>query len=265
MPLRPISPIARPPIKDTLKVDVRPEREPLAPPDRTQDVLEPSTPSLSRDPIFRPPPAWKPPLKPPLKPPTDVPVTPRPPADRPPIWDGVGMIPPSFRLEYPDGLRRPPTVDDLTVLWGLDNRTPDEVVALVRTNLSGPLHPENRGFIDRSVRIAHRAFTVAVNNAFTPNTPFQTFKGQFPADARFELLGTLAMLHPTLVRVKVPGEAEPQIYELTPAGYQRLSKVPYPVIMETPLSFHPALVAPSYPSWSMAALSQPLTVVTEPR
>lgn len=265
MPIRPsdlLRPIA--PVRDQVEVDVKLPAtlpRPVTSPDQWTDpaVKPPSTriPSITLDPL-------RPPKLPPFRPPTE-PIRPPPPAERPPIWDGVGMIPPTFRMEFPDGLRRAPRLDDITIQWGLDNRTPDEVAKLVRSNFSGAVHQQNEGFIERSVPKTHRAFTVAVNNAFTPNSPFQAFRAQLPPDAEFTMLGTLAAdLHPTLVRVKFPQEAEPRLYELTPDGYQQRSNVSYPIIMETPLQFDPDRVAPSYPSWTMAQLATPLTTVFEP-
>jgi hypothetical protein len=177
-----------------------------------------------------------------------------------------GLIAPTLAdIEIPPNLGRPPTSADVKVLHGFDGKTPDEVAALVRADITNAVDPSNESFVHRTAVQTFTLFTIAVNNVFVAGSPPATFvAGLVHGGARLTMLGTPSWDDPTVLMAETAGAA-PRYYALAEHGvYQPMPSMPYPVLMQTPLRLDPAGVRVTYPAWSAPVLAGPTSVVIEP-
>src|SRR5258708_6757822 len=85
------------------------------------------------------------------------------------------FVPPTFDLESPDQPNLPgippgpPSIASITVKTGLDGRTPEQVIALVKSKITNPIAAQNTNFVDSTIRTTQKYFTIAVNNIFVPS------------------------------------------------------------------------------------------------
>jgi hypothetical protein len=173
--------------------------------------------------------------------------------------------PVAFHMEVPDNLGRQPMFEDVIIHKGLDGRSPSQAVERVRSKLATPLHPSNVGLIQKTALITHKAFTLAVNNAFIEGSPAnRLIKGEL-AGADVSILGVMSQVQPTVLMAKVPGERTARFYAPTPGGgYQRIEKLSYSVVMKARLEKGvEGGVRVSYHQWNHPALAGETTTVTE--
>ena len=189
------------------------------------------------------------------------PLVPTPPVVDDPRLPGKRFVTPSLVLVVPDGLGRAPTSDDVEVRQGFDGRTPDEAVAVARRGCTSTVHPRNEAFVEKTLRDNHKAFTLAVNNAFIPNAPFQQLVTQFPG-AKLTVVGTMSSLNPVLVKVEQPNQ-EPVYLSRQSGTYQPIAPMSYPVVMQAVIRQTPPGVALSYPKWSAPQLIGETCTISE--
>ncbi|MBX3228654.1 MAG: hypothetical protein KIT84_08380 [Labilithrix sp.] len=180
-----------------------------------------------------------------------------------------GFEPPtSARLSIPDGLGRPPTSNDVTVEAGFDGKSPDDVVALVRSRLTNKLYSGNERFVDETVRTNHKAFTIALGNLFAPSSPTAALVNGLQAD-RITMLGTMSAVTPTIIMVEKAGAATYYARGEGSGAYQPIPKPRYPIIMRSRVRTlsHPEGpgVRVFYPAWSAKVLEGPTGTVIESR
>lgn len=173
----------------------------------------------------------------------------------------IAFTPPRCELVVPDNLGRPPTLADVTVKAGFDGLAPAQAAQKVLASSTTPVAAQNTAFVLQTATDVHKAFTIAVNNAFIPGSPFAQLAAAHP-NASFAILGTMSEVHPALVQMTVPGQP-PALYQPIPGGYEPVAKNPYQVVMKADLRRLPPGVRISYPAWSVPALSGQLGTVTE--
>src|SRR5687767_214452 len=78
----------------------------------------------------------------------------------------AGYRRPEFHMIVAETQGRPPTSSDVRIRLGFDGRNPAQALEQVLENAASPIHPHNQSFVTRTVQANHKAFTIAVNNAF---------------------------------------------------------------------------------------------------
>lgn len=166
------------------------------------------------------------------------------------------------RLSLPDGHTGRPTFDDITVVTGFDERSPDEATALVRARITNVVHSSNERFIDTQIRRAHKSFTLAIGNFFAAGSP-QAQLASSVQGGSITLLGTLTASVPTVVMVEKDGQTT-YYARRTGGAYQPTSKPRY-VVMRARIN--PTAESPGvrifYPAWSAKVLAGPTVTVIE--
>lgn len=181
----------------------------------------------------------------------------------PPVRPPVGFLPPKCDLVVPDNLGHAPTLADVTVRAGFDGLAPAEVANRVLNSSSTKIAAQNTDFVKQTAIDVHKAFTIAVNNAFIAGSPFNKLAAGYP-NASFSILGTMSEVHPAIVQVNVAGKP-PLFFQPVPGGsYQQIPKNPYQVVMQADLRLGTSPgVRIGYPKWSVPALGGQLGSVTE--
>lgn len=172
-----------------------------------------------------------------------------------------GFTSPRVHLDIPKNLGRPPNSDDIQVVRGFDGLTPGEAVAKIAANLGDPVHSSNRAFVDDTIRSSHKAFTVAVNNAFIPGSPVHNRFHQMRSPVA--IVGTMSAVHPTLIEVRHQPD-KPTYYTRDGANLQRIDDMRYPIILRADLLWQPAPgVRVTHPQWRAPVLSDVTGTVIE--
>lgn len=176
---------------------------------------------------------------------------------------GPAFKSPAPNITLPPNLNRPPKATDLIIKKGFDGLTPDAAVRKIRSALTSKLAPQNVALVENTARERYRDFNVALNNAFTPNTPNRKFlEGQGPG--RIFVLGTMSSLNPVVYGVSTPGAPGMKYYSRDWSGsFSELPKPPGQVVMSAQLRLDPPGIAMTYPKWTNNALSGPTGTVTE--
>lgn len=206
--------------------------------------------------------------------PTTGPTLPAPPAPDPapaPVRPGWGpgtgsrWMKPTYDISIPDNLGRPPRTTDVTIRKGFDGKTPDEVVATVKRNLKGALHPSNRALVERHVRENHRSFTIAVSNMFVAGSPPNRFVSQLALRNQVTVQMTMSAVQPVIIRALGPGATQPSYYGKGPNGdWVQIPAHKYAVVAEAQLRYRPEPgLKLDYPLWATPALKGPLSTVEE--
>ena len=179
----------------------------------------------------------------------------------------LGFVPPTFVLDIPDSANLPgipslpPSIASVTVKQGLDGRTPDETIELVKSKIGNPIAAQNSSFVSTTIKTTQKFFTIAVNNIFVTGSPPSKFVNGL-GDAKITVLGTMSSVHPTVLRVETAG-APPQHFVWEQGTYAPFPNMRYPVIMECKIRLAPQGVMLHYPSWSAPVLSGPTGTITE--
>lgn len=177
--------------------------------------------------------------------------------------EAAGFDPPtSARLSVPDNLGRPPNSNDVTVEAGFDGKTPDEVLAIVRSRITNEIDPRNDRFVGDTLRTNHKAFTIAVGNLFAQGSPHAAFAARLGAD-RLTMLGTMSSVTPTILMAEKAGTTT--YYARGAQGYAPIDTPRYAVVMRARirLGAEGQGVRLFYPAWSASALSGPTAVIIE--
>ncbi|GMU62295.1 MAG: hypothetical protein AMXMBFR34_40580 [Myxococcaceae bacterium] len=191
-----------------------------------------------------------------------------PPGTLPPLPGGsVPSVPykePKAVITLPPKLGRPPKATDLLIQKGFDGLSPDRAVTRIRNKLTNTLAPENRKLVEDTARRAHRDFTVALNNVFTPGSPNNKFVEQF-AGRQVSVLGTMSALNPVVYKVEGKGLEPTRFYARDWSGrFAELGRPPNQVVMEAKVRLSPPGLAMDYPKWTNKALSsRQLTTIEE--
>lgn len=183
------------------------------------------------------------------------PVIPRPPRPQAP----PAYVTPAFAMKTKGGWQ--PTSNDVRILKGFDQRSPEASVALVKQQLGNPLAPQNVRFLDENILSTHKAFTISVNNCFIPNSPHDQLLANLGANEAV-VLGSLTQTAPAVLQVSVPGEADPRYYVKTPNGFDLTTKPAF-VVYEGYVRRAPPGVEMRTVPWKSPALAGPTGTVTE--
>ena len=172
---------------------------------------------------------------------------------------------PTFSMTIPDNLGRAPTISDVTIGKGLDGRTPAQALAQVRSKMTTPVASQNSALVDNTILGTHKAFTVAVNNAFTSGSPANKMLSGPWAGSQVSVLGVMSQVHPTVIMAKAPTDKVARYYVPNASGsYDELPTLPYAVIMKARLQDGAkGGVRLNYMTWGNKALGGPLSTVTE--
>lgn len=194
--------------------------------------------------------------------------TPVAPAPTRPGWGpggGTRWMKPAYDISIPDNLGRPPRTSDVTIKTGFDGKTPDEVVAKVKRNLKGGLHPSNRTLVERHIRENHKSFTIAVSNMFVGGSPPNRFVGLLAARNQVTVEMTMSAVNPVIIRAQGPGSSQPSYFGKGPNGdWVQIPPHKYPVVAEAQIRYRPEpSLTMDYPLWSTPALAGPLSTVEE--
>jgi hypothetical protein len=168
---------------------------------------------------------------------------------------------PTFDMLIPDNLGRPATLADVTVKKGFDGLTPGQATDAVLKHLTTPLAAENKAFVTRQVGDVHKAFTMAVNNAFIAGSPNQKFI-QTLISRDIAVVGSMTGSQPSLIRALLP-DGKQHYFAKNQAGAFVEVAPPRFVVMEARIRLQPPGVAVSYPEWKCDALSGPTSTITE--
>lgn len=168
---------------------------------------------------------------------------------------------PAFDVVVPDHLGRAPTLADVTVKKGFDGLSPQQATEVVLNHLKTPLAAQNNAFVTRQVGEVHKAFTMAVNNAFIAGSPNQKFI-QTLISRDIAVVGSMTGSQPSLIRAMLP-DAKQHYFAKNQAGAFVEVAPPRFVVMEARIRLQPPGVAVSYPNWACRALSGPTSTITE--
>ncbi len=175
--------------------------------------------------------------------------------------EAPGFDPPDkMRFEIPDGLDHRPTSRDVRVNAGFDGKSPDEVLAIVKSRLRNTVHVSNRSFVDQTILETHHAFSIAINNLFAPGSPHATFVKELGAD-KLTMLGTMSAMSPTILVAETAGSTT--FYTVQDGHYAPIPKPGYPVIMRARIRVSEPGVRVFYPSWKAKVLAGPTGVIIE--
>jgi hypothetical protein len=194
--------------------------------------------------------------------PTNPPVVVQPAPWRP---GGTPWMKPAYDITIPDNLGRAPRTTDVTIKAGFDGRSPDQVVDLVRGNLTNALLPANQRLVDQSIRDNHKAFTMAVSNMFVAGSPPNRFVTNLLQNSTVTVQMTLSSVQPVIIQAKGPGTPGLSWYGKGPNGdWVQIPKPKYAVVAQSQVRLSPAPgLTMEYKKWSLPALAGPLSTITE--
>ena len=199
-------------------------------------------------------------------------LTPNLPVTTPTKPTGTGLQPlkptvlpaPTPDITLPPNLRRPPTGADLIINRTFDGMTPQACAERIVSGFKGTIAPQNKKLVDDTVTARVRDMQVALNNAYTPNTPPRKFlESKLPAS--IDVLGSLSNSNPIVYRITRPN-AQPEYYMKDwSGGMVQMPKAPGQVVMEARITLDPAGLKMNYPSWQNPGLAADVTTITEGR
>jgi hypothetical protein len=172
---------------------------------------------------------------------------------------------PAYDIVIPDNLGRPPRTTDVTIKRGFDNRTPDEVVSLVKRNLKGGILQSNRAFVDRTIKENHRSFTIAVSNMFIAGSPPNRFIANLAMRNSVSVQMTMSSVNPVIISALAPGASTPRYFAKGPNGdYAEIPAHKYPVVAESRIRLKPEPgLTMEYPLWAHPPLKGVITTIEE--
>lgn len=172
--------------------------------------------------------------------------------------------PPKAVITLPPNLGRPPKATDLIIKRCFDGKTPTAAVNLIKKQLTGRVHANNKALVEQTARDRVRDFNVALNNVFAPNSPNNAFLTGLNAKA-ITVLGTMSSLTPVVYQVQQGKFDPPKYYSRDWSGnFVEMQKPPTQVVMAAQIRLNPPGLAMTYPEWTNKALASPqLTTITE--
>lgn len=177
---------------------------------------------------------------------------------------------PRVALRIPENLGRRPTAADIVVEGGFDQKTPNEVVEIVRGRIWNTVARENESFTREQIRDTHKAFTLAINNLWAPGSPHAIFAFRLRAE-KLSVLGTMSAVSMTYLVAEKDGRTT--YYKRGDAGtYEETTKPYAPVIMRAKVRLGGRDITgmPTgwgvrvfYPAWKAKQLEKPIAAVIE--